>query len=129
MRQGMTKLDEAKSFLEEALREFERGVKDNNMTLVRDAGEKAWGAVVQATNDLFERRGLPIPITHRERREYLEKLEEVDPTVREKGLTDRFMARDHVLHERCFYEGYCNVDELRREFEKVKRYISDIEKL
>jgi len=77
MRQGMTKLDEAKSFLEEALREFERGVKDNNMTLVRDAGEKAWGAVVQATNDLFERRELPIPITHRERREYLEKLDNV----------------------------------------------------
>jgi len=123
----MTKLDEDRSFLEEALREFGRGVKENNMTLVRDASEKAWGAVVQATKGLFERRGLPMPTTHRERREYLEKLEEVDPRVREKGLTDRFMARDHVLHERCFYEGYCNIDELRREFEKVERYIDDIE--
>ena len=37
----MTKLDEARSFLEEALREFGRGVKENNMTLVRDASEKA----------------------------------------------------------------------------------------
>jgi len=70
-----------------------------------------------------------MPTTHRERREYLENLEEVDPIMREKGLTDRFMARDHVLHERCFYEGYCSIDELRREFEKVKRYNDDIEKL
>jgi hypothetical protein len=59
----------------------------------------------------------------------LETLEDSDPMVREKGLTDRLMARYHVLHERCFYEGYCNIDELRREFEKVKRYIEDIEKL
>jgi len=41
--QRMTKLDEAKNFLEEALREFEKGVKENNTTLVRDAGEKALG--------------------------------------------------------------------------------------
>jgi exonuclease VII small subunit len=41
MNKRATRLDEAKSFLEEAFREFERGVKENSMTLVRDASEKA----------------------------------------------------------------------------------------
>ncbi len=64
----MSILEEARKFLEEALKEFERGRRRKDTTLIRDASEKAWGAVVQATNNLFERKGLPVPRTHRERR-------------------------------------------------------------
>lgn len=122
-------IDEAKRFYQEALRELERGKKENNETILRDAGEKAWNAIVQATNFLFEKRGQVVPKNHYGRRKALVELAKTDPKVEEKGLRDRYMAREQSLHEYCFYEGIYDLSLLEKDFEKVKKYIEDIEEL
>ena len=122
-------IEEAKEMYEEAKKEFEEGCKENNRIKMHDASEKAWISVVLATNEQFAKRNVPIPKSHRERRNRLRELEKRDELIREKGLVDRFSARDHHLHEQCFYEGYCEPDLLEENIEKVKRYIEDIEEL
>ena len=123
-------LAEARRFHEEAMREFERGKRGGDITVIRDAAEKAWGAVVQATNELIEKRGMAIPRTHVERRQRLGELERLDPKIKELGFRDRYGAREHYLHEDCFYDGICPIDTLEEDiFQKVKAYIEDVERL
>jgi hypothetical protein len=122
-------IENAKRFYEEARKEFERGKRENDMIRIRDASEKAWNAMVQATNGLFENKGSPIPATHRERRRGLDELTMADGTLKVLGLRDRFAARSESLHEKCFYEGYCPIALLEEDFEKVKGYIEDIERI
>lgn len=89
--------------------------------------EKGWGAVVQSTNALFERKGFEkLPKSHRDRRLLLE-LEKRDKDVEELHIVDRVMARDHVLHMRGFYNGDIDADEVRENFAKVREYIEEIE--
>lgn len=121
-------LEEAKSLLQEAIRELERGKKEGNTFALRDAAEKAWGAMVQATNALIESKGFPLAKTHRERRILLTTLEQLDPYIKMLGLRDRFSAWEKTLHEDCFYEGICYIEAVEEEIkEKVKSYIEDIE--
>jgi hypothetical protein len=74
-------LTDAKMFYQEATKEFERGKADGNEFIVRDAAEKAWNAMVQATNHLRQRSDMPIPDTHREMRRLLAELENQGPRV------------------------------------------------
>ena len=123
-------LAEAKRFHQEAMREFEKGKRDGDSAVIRDAAEKAWGAIVQATNELFEKRGMPLPRTHYERRRKLEELEKQDTKLKQLGFRDRFGAREHYLHEECFYDGHYSIDALEEEiFKKVRAYIEDVERL
>lgn len=121
---------EAREFLQEARAEFKRGEEENNIILMREACEKAWGATVQAINALFVKMNLsPLPKTHRERRLKLQKLEKAEPLIKEKAFLDCFMARDHLLHERAFYDGDIVPYQIEAEFEKVDSFIRDIESL
>lgn len=123
-------LEEAKEFYQEALKEFEEGLKEGDKTLIRDACEKAWGAVVQATNELFVRKGIEkLPKSHRERRLLLYQLEKMDDQVKGAEIVDRFMARDHVLHMRGFYNGDIDPEEVKENLTKVKQFIKDIGKM
>ena len=123
-------IDDAKGFYQEAVKEFERGVAENNLRVIRDAAEKAWNAIVQATNELMEKRGMPIPRTHHERRMGLLELERSDLRLKEMGFRDRFGAREKYLHEDCFYDGFCPVEVVEEEIiHKVKSYIEDIERI
>ena len=122
-------IEEAKRFYEEAEKELKKGTEDGDLIRIRDAAEKAWNAMVQATNGLFEAKGLPIPVAHRDRRYGLDELTRADSALKTLGLRDRFMARESSLHEKCFYEGYCPLDLLEEDFEKVRKYIEDIEKI
>jgi len=119
----------AKDLLTEAEKEFERALKEENKILFRDASEKAWLAVVEATNYLFLTHGITPPKSHWERRRRLDELEEKDFKVRELGLRDRFAARDYHLHQLGFYEGLIDENLMKIELEKVRKYIEDIEKL
>ena len=120
-------LEEARKFLREAEEEFERGKRDSDPVRIRDAAEKAWNCVVQATNALFEKKGLPVPQSHFDRRKGLAKLAEEDRRVRELGLRDRFAARSQTLHEECFYQGICPLELIEEDLIKVREYLKDIE--
>ncbi|MFQ6071878.1 MAG: PaREP1 family protein [Methanosarcinales archaeon] len=122
-------IDEAKKFYEEAVIELERGKKENNTILIRDAGEKAWNAVLQATNALIESRGMSIPTSHHERRKKILEIARIEHKIREKGIRDRYMAREQSLHEDCFYDGIFTLSLLEEDIQKVKKYIEDIEEL
>ncbi len=122
-------VSEAKKFLEAALAEFEREEKEKSDVTIRDAAEEAWNAVLQATNALLIGRGFPEERikSHRDRRLALNSLELKDPRIRAMGFRDRFGAREHYLHEMCFYEGEYLIEGIRDDILKVKRYIDDVE--
>jgi len=71
------------------------------MRHVRDAAEKAWLAVLQATDAAMGRHGLvpePGPRAHQTRHEFLEKRGREDLSARLHEMADR-------LHARYFYYG------------------------
>jgi len=122
-------VSESRKFIDAALTEFERGEKEKTDVLIRDAAEKAWNAVLQATNALliakgFREEGIK---THRDRRLALDGLESKDLDVRDRGFRDRFGAREHHLHERCFYDGEYLPEKVREDILKAKEYVDDIE--
>jgi len=118
-------IEEAEKFKEEAAKELERAEKENNAILFRDACEKGWNAIIQATNALFIKKNLPLARSHWERCKRLEELETVDRRIEDLGLADRFSARDYHLHEQGFYEGILDPATVKIELKKVERYIKD----
>jgi len=88
-------VSEARKFLEAALMEFERGEKERSDVIIRDAAEKAWNAVLQATNALLIGTGFPEEKvrSHRDRRLALNSLELKNPQIKARGFRDRFGAR------------------------------------
>lgn len=122
-------LESARALYEESLEAFERGRHSEDPKAIREAAEKSWGAMVQATNSLIEKRNLPVPRTPAERRARLADLERLDPHFKDMAFRDRFGAREHYLHEDCYFDGICPVDLLEEDiFEKVRAYIQDADR-
>ena len=122
-------IDDSMKFVEEALKEFKVGVENNDAIRIRDVAEKAWNAIVQATNALILYYMGKTPSSHWERRRLLRELERVKPEVESLGLRDRYSARERNLHELVFYEGVIDVNDVEFELEKAKRNIEDVRKL
>jgi len=124
-------LDEAWKFLNAALAEFEKGVKEGRDETIRDAGEKAWNATIQATTALLLAKGFNEEDikTYRQKRMTLEELSTKDYQVRQMDLRDKFMAREYTLHIRCFYDGEYTIEAIREELEKAKQYIDNVAKM
>jgi hypothetical protein len=122
-------MDDSMRFVEEALKEFKVGVENNDTIRIRDAAEKAWNAVVQATNALILYYLGKTPSSHWERRRLLRELERVKPEVESLGLRDRYSARERNLHELVFYEGVIDVNDVEFELEKAKKYVEDVRRL
>lgn len=120
-------LEIASQFLAEAKKELAQAKQNGNDIIIRDAAEKAWNAIVQATNGLFLAKTKETPQSHYERRKGLLELAKNFPSIKKKGLLDRFMARCGILHENCFYEGIYDLSLLEEEMEKVAQYIKDVE--
>jgi hypothetical protein len=118
------KLQEAWEFLRAAEEQFKSARSEVE---IRDAAEKAWGAVVHATDALVYALSGRKPLSHFERRRALRELEEKVEAVRRLGLRDRYMARYKALHE-TFYEGVVDREEIRLELEKARRYVEDVER-
>jgi len=124
-----TYLEDAWSFFKRGVEELEEeGVKLGDAVRIRDAAEKLWNAVVSATNALILHMLDVVPASRWERRRLLEKLEE-RPEVERLGLRDRYGARERYLHQMTFYDGIIDLEMLKIEVEKVRRYISDVERL
>ena len=122
-------LEDAREFIEEACEEFEKGVRENNTTKIRDSAEKAWNAVIQASNALILRYTDRVPSSHWERRRLLRELEKAHPEIEKMGFRDRYSARERNLHELVFYEGIIDIEDIRVELEKARKFIKDVEKL
>lgn len=119
-------LSDADSFIEEAESELTKGLQENNSYLIRDSAEKMWNAVVQATNATILFFLDKAPSSHFERRKLLSILEEKMPDMENLGFRDRYAARERNLHQLVFYEGIIDVDEIKRELGKVKKYKLDV---
>ena len=118
--------EDACRFYEEALREFEEGVRENNAYKIRDSAEKAWNAIIQATNALILKLMGKLPSSHWERRRMLRELEAKLPEIGRLMLRDRYGARERHLHEMVFYEGNVDIEDVKYELEKVKAYLNDV---
>jgi hypothetical protein len=121
------RLGDAWRFLEAAKKEFSESRGDP--VRVRDAAEKAWNAVVQATDALVYALTGARPMSHYERRAALRDLERRFEGVKRLGLRDRYMARYKVLHGETFYEGVIDLREVEVELEKAEEYVRDVELL
>jgi hypothetical protein len=91
----------ATSFIALARKEAAHGYANEDMRHVRDAAEKAWLAVIQATDAAMSRHGLipePGPAAHQSRHRFLERAGRDD-------LSGRLHEMDDRLHARYFYYG------------------------
>jgi hypothetical protein len=121
------RLGDAWSFLEAARKELLESRGDP--VRVRDAAEKAWNAVVEATDALIYAFTGSRPMSHYERRVALREIERRFEGAKRLGLRDRYMARYKVLHGETFYEGVVDLGEVEVELEKVEEYLKDVELL
>ena len=119
-------LDVARTFLLTAREEIEQGFQVNDYVKVRDGAEKAWNAIVQATDHAMRVRGrtpLPGRESHRDRREFFEGI----------GRSD--LARDFTyfaerLHGDVFYAGASVTAEMAgRYLDEVEDYIRRVSTL
>jgi len=122
-------LEDARSFLERGARELEEGLREGDALKVRDGAEKLWSAVVSAANALVLSRTGIVPASHWERRRLLDLIEEREPEVEKLGLRDRYGARERYLHQMAFHDGIIDPELLRREVEKVRRFVEDVASL
>ena len=122
-------LREADVFLDSARDELEVGLAKNDIVRIRDSSEKAWNAVVQATNAFLLALTGKVPMSHHERRVMLRETEKSRPEVKDFGIRDRYMARFRVLHGEAFYEGVIDIEELKLEMEKAEEYIKNIKSM
>ena len=117
-----TLLDTARVFLRTAREEIEEELTRADWVKIRDGAEKAWNAVLQATDHAMERHGrtpLPGRMAHADRREFLEGLGRVELAQRCSYFADR-------LHGDIFHDGRTvPTSVLRRLLDEVERYIED----
>lgn len=116
----------AEKFYKKSLEEYKKAKRQKDDLLFRNAAEKAWNAVVQATDYFIEKMSGKKAKSHSSRRKILSEIEEKYDELKKYYFFDRFMARCHFLHELCLYEGVYTEDELRDELEKVKTYIGNV---
>ncbi len=116
-------LDIARAFLSTARAELEEGIQTHNYVRVRDAAEKAWNAVVQATDHSMRAHNrTPIPgrDAHRDRRDFLEELGRWD-------LAQKYTYFSERLHGDVFYSGAAlPTPNLRRYLDEVEDYIRQV---
>ena len=95
--------------------------------LLRDAAEKAWGAVTLGVNELLESQGRVVPEGTNARRDAIRAVEREDRQICALRLSGRFGSAKLNLYQDCFYDGQCP-EELIEEFvtEDVREYLGDI---
>ncbi len=70
-----------------------------------------------------------MPASHWERRKFLDRLEDEVPEVERLGFRDRYGARERYLHQMTFYDGIIDLEMLKKEVDKVRKYVDDVKKL
>ena len=120
-------LEDARKLYQQALNELERWQQTRDETLLRDAAEKAWGAVTQAANEVVEAYGRRVPSGTNARRDALNALERQERQLRSLRLRTRFSDAELVLHRDCFYDGTCPLALVTETVvQDVKEYLDDV---
>jgi hypothetical protein len=102
-------LDDARTLYAKALNELTRWGETKDQVLLRDAAEKAWGAVTQAANELLKSYGYRVPRGTGARRDQLFALERQERRLRSMRFRARFSDAEKGLHEDCFYDDVCSL--------------------
>lgn len=100
-------IEDAWALYGHAVGELEEWRRTGDDVLLRDAAEKAWGAVTLAANELLESQGRVVPDGTNARRDGLRALERSDRRIRALRFQARFLAAKNILHQDCFYDGQC----------------------
>jgi len=122
-------IEEAWRALAYAREEFERFKENRDPLLLRDACEKAWLAVLLATDLLLVRSGVGKPSSYAERKAMLRRLVAGRAELAELGLDDKFYARAYKLHVLGFHEGALDPEDLEEELRKAEGYLRLVESL
>jgi len=113
----------AEDFLAFAREEAREGYGSGDSIRIRDGAEKAWNAVVQATDLAMRARGqlpTPGPQAHTDRHKFFEKIGRRDLQQKYAFFADR-------LHGSCFYEGPIPEGPLMNQWlDEVAQYIEEI---
>ena len=122
-------LNDAKALYAHARRELAAWRESQDEVVLRDAAEKTWGAVTQATNELLQAYDRPVPSGTGARRSGLNAIERQNRRIRRLRMLDRFTTVEGVLHKDCFYDGYCPLPLITDVIEDAQEYLDDVESL
>jgi hypothetical protein len=115
--------EDALKALAYAREDYERFKEKRDPLLLRDVSEKAWLAVVLATDLLLTASGARKPSSYRERKDSLRALMAKEPKLAELGIDDRFYARAYKLHVLGFHEGALDPQDIEEELRKAEEYV------
>ena len=120
-------IEDAWALYGHAVGELEEWRRTGDDILLRDAAEKAWGAVTLAANELLESQGRVVPDGTNARRDGIRAVERRNGQIRALRLQARFLATKNILHQDCFYDGQCP-SELVVEMvnDDVREYLGDV---
>ncbi len=123
-------LDDARALYAHALRELADWRHSHDEVLLRDAAEKTWGAVTQATNELLQVYDRTVPSGTGARRSSLNAIERQNRRIRSLRMLARFSEVEGILHKDCFYDGYCPLPLITDVItEDAREYLDDVEAL
>ncbi len=122
-------IDEAFKALAYAREEYRKFEGKRDYLLLRDVSEKAWLAVIIATDLLLMSSGLGKPSSYKERKDMLRALMAKRPELAELGVDDKFYARAHKLHTLGFHEGALDPEDVEEELKKAEEYLRTINTL
>ena len=120
-------IEDAWALYGHAVGELEEWRRTGDSVLLRDAAEKAWGAVTLAANELLESQGRVVPEGTNARRDGIRALEKQNRQMRAMRLRARFSDAKLILHQDCFYDGQCPTDlVVEMVTDDVREYLGDV---
>ena len=120
-------IEDAWALYGHAVGELEEWRRTGDSVLLRDAAEKAWGAVTLAANELVESQGRVVPEGTNARRDSLRAVEKQNRQLRSLRLRARFSDAKLILHQDCFYDGQCPTDlVVEMVTDDVREYLGDV---
>ncbi len=122
-------IETARRFLARAEKELVAGRASSDEIELRQAAEKGWGAVTEATKALFVSKGIKIPLGTTTKEDRLEELQQRDPEMQNGSVADKFSRFLLRLHAEAWGDGDVSVKRLERQLRDVGKYIGTIERL
>ena len=120
-------IEDAWALYGHAVGELEEWRRTGDSVLLRDAAEKAWGAVTLAANELVESQGRVVPEGTNARRDSLRAVEKQNRQLRSLRLRARFSDAKLILHQDCFYDGQCPTElVVEMVTDDVREYLGDV---